>query len=54
MNSRPETARSYDLNASSQSWQGQGLRVGTPWLKLDAADGGTGKPMRRLQKFRTS
>ncbi|WP_041376422.1 hypothetical protein [Polaromonas naphthalenivorans] len=56
INSRPETARSYDLNASSQSWQGQGLRVGTPWLKLDAADRWRWQAdaqLLRLQKFRT-
>lgn len=56
MNSRPETARSYDLNASSQSWQGQGLRVGTPWLKLDAADRWRWQAdaqLLRLQQLRT-
>ena len=35
--SKPETGRRYNLNASSQSWQGQGIKVGTPWLALDAA-----------------
>jgi hypothetical protein len=34
--SEPETGRPYELNASSQSWQGQGVRVGTPWMQLDA------------------
>ena len=34
----PEAGRRYDLNASSQSWQGQGVRAGTPWMKLDTAE----------------
>lgn len=37
-NSRPDTTRSFSLNARGQSWQGRGIRVGTPWLKLDAAE----------------
>jgi len=56
MNSRPEAARNYDLNASSQSWQGHGLRVGTPWLKLDTSDRWRWQAdvqLLRLQKFRT-
>ena len=31
-----QTGRSYDLDASSQSWQAQGVRIGTPWQTLDA------------------
>lgn len=56
MNTRQETARNYDLNASGQSWQGQGLRMGTPWLKLDAADRWRWQAdaqLLQLQKFRT-
>jgi hypothetical protein len=37
LDARPQIASRYDLNARSQSWQGQGIRAGTPWLKLDAA-----------------
>ncbi|MDB5868563.1 MAG: hypothetical protein JWP96_895 [Polaromonas sp.] len=54
--SEPDINRRYELNAHSQSWQGRGIRVGTPWLALD-------KPARwhwqadaqllRLQQFRT-
>lgn len=53
---RPETARNYDLNASGQSWQGQGIRVGTPWLTFDSADQWRWQAdaqLLRLQKFRT-
>jgi hypothetical protein len=33
----PTVVRRYSLNAQSQSWQGEGLMVGTPWWKLDTA-----------------
>lgn len=31
---QPDIGRTYVVNASSQSWQGRGLRLGTPWLQL--------------------
>lgn len=36
--SEPDLNRSYSLNARSQSWQGRGIRLGTPWLKLASAE----------------
>ena len=56
MKSEPEIARSYDLKARSQSWQGQGVRIGTPWLKLDSAalwHWRADTQLLRLQQFRT-
>lgn len=35
--SDPDTNRNYNIDAHSQIWQGQGIRAGTPWLKLDEA-----------------
>jgi len=56
LNAKPETNRNYDLAASSQSWQGTGLRVGSPWLKLDAAERWhwqADAQLLRLQQLRT-
>lgn len=56
LNTRPQTASSYNLNGRSLGWQGQGMRVGTPWLQLDSdqrwhwqADA----QLLRLKRFRT-
>lgn len=56
LNARPQTASSYTLYGRSLGWQGQGMRVGTPWLKLDTeqrwhwqADA----QLLRLKRFRT-
>ncbi len=35
--SDPDVNRDYAVNARSQTWNGWGIRAGTPWLKLDAA-----------------
>ena len=54
--SEPETGRRYNLNARSQSWQGQGIKVGTPWLALDAAKRWhwqADAQLMRLQRLRT-
>jgi hypothetical protein len=34
--SDPAVARNYNLYAQMQSWQGDGVKVGTPWWPLDA------------------
>lgn len=57
LKSQPEPgARKYHIDARSQSWQGQGIRVGTPWLKLDAAERWhwqADTQLLRLKRFRT-
>lgn len=55
MKADPEIARNYKLTASSQTWQGQGIRMGTPWLKLDEAKRWhwqADAQLLRLQRFR--
>ena len=37
MRSDPVAPRSFKLTASGQSWQGQGIKVGTPWRALGGA-----------------
>ncbi|WP_296917109.1 hypothetical protein [Polaromonas sp.] len=52
----PDINYSYDLNARGQSWQGRGIRLGTPWLQLDAArrwHWQADAQLLRLQQFRT-
>jgi hypothetical protein len=54
--SNPEINHSYDLNARGQSWQGRGIRLGTPWLQLDAArrwHWQADAQLLQLQQFRT-
>jgi hypothetical protein len=34
LNGDPEVGRTYAIHASSQSWVGRGVRLGTPWLNL--------------------
>lgn len=34
----PEVARNYGPYAKTQSWQGDALKVGTPWWSLDSAE----------------
>lgn len=34
----PEVARSYSPYAKNQSWQGEAIKVGTPWWSLDSAE----------------
>lgn len=56
LNARPQTASSYNLYGRSLGWQGQGMRVGTPWLKLDAArrwHWQADAQLLRLKRFRT-
>ncbi|MDO8456345.1 MAG: hypothetical protein Q7T07_05460 [Burkholderiaceae bacterium] len=52
----PETGRRYHLDAQSQSWQGRGIKVGTPWLALDTAKRWhwqADAQLMRLQRLRT-
>lgn len=34
----PEVTRSYSPYATTQSWQGEAIKVGTPWWSLDSAE----------------
>ncbi len=36
--SNPAAAGSFSLNARGQSWQGQGIKVGTPWWTIDTTE----------------
>ena len=52
---QPDMGRTYAVNANSQSWLGQGLRLGTPWLQLTERgqwQAQTDVQLLRLQRFR--